>query len=83
MCLSRRQLDPKTRRIQSAGNLCLASSFVLVFLDKHGFGHRPFRRRATPCAFCCWASPSVCSTGPRAAAAAAPLAPERSSYVSA
>ncbi len=39
MCLSRRQLDPKTRRIQSAGYLCLGSSFVPVFLDKHGFGH--------------------------------------------
>lgn len=40
MCLSRRDLDPKSRRIQSAGYLCLASSFVPMLLSEHGFGHR-------------------------------------------
>jgi hypothetical protein len=39
MCQSRRQLDPKTRRIQSAGYLCFVSSFVPVLLSEHGFGH--------------------------------------------
>ena len=39
MCLSRRQLDPKTRRIQSAGYLCLGSSFVPALFDMHGFSH--------------------------------------------
>jgi hypothetical protein len=40
MCLlSRRQLDPKTRRIQSAGYLCLASSFVPTLFHEHGVGH--------------------------------------------
>jgi hypothetical protein len=40
MCLfHRRQLDPKTRRIQAAGLLCLYSSLIfLPFAD--GFGHR-------------------------------------------
>ncbi len=40
MCLSRRQLDPKSRRIYSAGLLCLASSFVPVLVSEHGLGHR-------------------------------------------
>ena len=39
MCLSRRQLDPKTRRIQAAGNLCLASSFLPTLFYEHGVGH--------------------------------------------
>lgn len=38
MCLFRRQLDPKTRRIQAAGYLCLASSFVPALFYEHGFG---------------------------------------------
>jgi hypothetical protein len=40
MCLfRRRQLDPKSRRMFAAGNLCLASGLMLThFAD--GFGHR-------------------------------------------
>ena len=40
MCLLRRQLDPKSRRIMAAGNLCLASSLLPPLLYEHGFGHR-------------------------------------------
>jgi hypothetical protein len=41
MCLfRRRQLDPKSRRIFAAGNLCLASSFVPTLFYEHGLGHR-------------------------------------------
>ena len=41
MCLCRRQLDPKSRRILSASYLCLAlSCFLLIFLSEHGPGHR-------------------------------------------
>jgi hypothetical protein len=39
MCLFRRQLDPKSRRILQAGYLCLASSFVPALFCEHGFGH--------------------------------------------
>lgn len=40
MCLfRRRQLDPKSRRIFAAGNLCLMSSIMLTHFD-YGFGHR-------------------------------------------
>jgi len=39
MCLFRRQLDSKSRRILSAGYLCLASSFALNHFES-GFGHR-------------------------------------------
>ena len=40
MCLfSRRQLDPKPRRIFAAGNLCLASGLMLTHFEV-GFGHR-------------------------------------------
>ncbi len=39
MCLlSRHQLDPTTRRIQSAGYLCLASSLVPTLFYEHGVG---------------------------------------------
>ncbi len=37
--LRRRQLDPKTRRLMAAGNLCLASGLMLTFFAG-GFGHR-------------------------------------------
>jgi len=40
MCLlRRRQLDPKSRRLMAAGNLCLASGLMLT-LFAEGFGHR-------------------------------------------
>lgn len=39
MCLSRRQLDPKSRRIFAAGNLCLSSGLMLS-LFAQGIGHR-------------------------------------------
>ena len=40
MCLfRRRQLDPKSRRIFAAGNLCLASGLMLTHFEV-GFGHR-------------------------------------------
>jgi hypothetical protein len=40
MCLLRRHpLDPKTRRIFVAGNLCLASGLLLTIFAE-GFGHR-------------------------------------------
>jgi hypothetical protein len=37
MCLLRRQLDPKSRRIFAAGNLCLISSLMLTLFVKDGF----------------------------------------------
>jgi hypothetical protein len=40
MCLPIRQLDPKTRRIYAAGNLCLAASLLLQFFFEQSFGHR-------------------------------------------
>lgn len=40
MCLSRRQLDPKSRRIFAAGNLCLFSGLALTLIFEKGFGHR-------------------------------------------
>ena len=39
MCFHRRQLDPKSRRIFAAGNLCLASGLMLTHFEV-GFGHR-------------------------------------------
>ena len=40
MCLlRRRQLDPKSRRIIAAGNLCLISGLMLTLIFKDGFGH--------------------------------------------
>ena len=39
MCLRRRQLDPKSRRIFAAGNLCLVSSLMLTDFNE-GFSHR-------------------------------------------
>ncbi len=39
MCLfRRRQLDPKSRRIFAAGNLCLASGLIFSLVAE-GFGH--------------------------------------------
>jgi hypothetical protein len=38
MCLRRRQLDPKSRRIFAAGNLCLTSGAMLTIFAG-GFGH--------------------------------------------
>jgi len=40
MCLFRRQLDPKSRRIYAAGNLCLVSGLMLNMFHEHGFGDR-------------------------------------------
>jgi hypothetical protein len=42
MCLfHRRQLDPRSRRIYAAGNLCLISGLMLTrTLFAEGFGHR-------------------------------------------
>ncbi len=39
MCLHRRQLDPQSRRIYAAGNLCLVSSLLPALFYEHGFGH--------------------------------------------
>ncbi len=39
MCLFRRQLDAKSRRIYAAGNLCLFSGLALT-LFAGSFGHR-------------------------------------------
>jgi hypothetical protein len=38
MCFHRRQLDPKSRRIFAAGNLCLTSGVTLTIFAG-GFGH--------------------------------------------
>jgi hypothetical protein len=38
MCLHRRQLDPKSRRIFAAGNICMISSLMLALFVKDGFG---------------------------------------------
>jgi hypothetical protein len=39
MCLlRRRQLDPKSRRLMAAGNLCLASGLMLTHFEE-GLGH--------------------------------------------
>ena len=40
MCLRRRQLDPKSRRIFAAGNVCLLSGLMLTLFFEHGNGHR-------------------------------------------
>jgi hypothetical protein len=39
MCLRRRQLDPKSRRILAAGNVCLYSGLMLTLFFEQGFGH--------------------------------------------
>jgi hypothetical protein len=39
MCLFRRQLDRRSRRIYAAGNLCLCSGLMLT-LFAESFGHR-------------------------------------------
>jgi hypothetical protein len=38
MCLFRRQLDPKSRRIYAAGNLCLFAGIALTIF-RGGFAH--------------------------------------------
>ncbi len=38
MCLSHRQLDPKSRRIYAAGNLCLFTGIALTIF-RGGFAH--------------------------------------------
>jgi hypothetical protein len=40
MCQRRRQLDPNSRRIFAAGNVCLYSGLMLTRLFEEGFGHR-------------------------------------------
>jgi hypothetical protein len=40
MCLRRRQLDPKSRRIFAAGNACLSSGLMLTLFSEQSFGHR-------------------------------------------
>jgi len=40
MCLRRRQLDPQSRRIYAAGNVCLSSGLILTLFLEEGFGHR-------------------------------------------
>lgn len=40
MCLRRRQLDPRSRRIFAAGNLCLTTGLMLTLFFEKGFGHR-------------------------------------------
>jgi len=40
MCLRRRQLDPTSRRIYAAGNVCLFSGLMLTLFFEQGFGHR-------------------------------------------
>jgi hypothetical protein len=40
MCLNRRQLDSKSRRIFAAGNVCLYSGLMLTLFFEEGFGHR-------------------------------------------
>jgi hypothetical protein len=41
MCLLRRRhLDPKSRRIYAAGNLCLISGLTLTLSFEGSFGHR-------------------------------------------
>ncbi len=40
MCLPHLQLDPKSRRICAAGNLCLVFGLLPTLFDEHGFGHR-------------------------------------------
>ena len=41
MCqFRRRQLDPKSRRIYAAGNLCLVVSLLPSIFLEHGFVHR-------------------------------------------
>ena len=39
MCLYRRQLDAKSRRIYSCGNLCLSTGIALTIF-RGGFAHR-------------------------------------------
>ena len=40
MCLLRRRPDPKSRRIMTAGSLCLLSSGFLLTHFEDSFGHR-------------------------------------------
>ena len=40
MPVHRRQLDPKSRRIFVAGNLCLTSGLMLTRIFADSFGHR-------------------------------------------
>jgi hypothetical protein len=40
MCLRRRQLDPKSRRIFAAGNVCFSSGLILTLFFEQGFSHR-------------------------------------------
>ena len=67
MSLHRRQLDPKSRRIFVAGNLCLISGLMLtrtIFVNSFGHGHPVLYFGLQ---FLLSAVPSVCFAGPNTA----------------
>ncbi|MGO9777239.1 MAG: hypothetical protein ACLQGT_02590 [Terracidiphilus sp.] len=79
MCLARRQLDPKSRRIFAAGQLCLFSVVMLaIFVNSFGHGHAVLYFGLQFLLFCC--AVGLLRWSEHRSADALP-APERSSYV--